>query len=296
MSGIIRAELMKVLRRPMTWSALVIVLAILVTVQALLVLLALVPTPRPVSDVQGDPGQVLIDLTVLPGGLAIGLNLLPGLGVFALAVVAASVAGSEFTWGTVVPLLARGTDRRLVVFAKLLSLIVVMVIWTVVTVVVAALVSTVASLIHLGQIPLEWLRPSVASDLGLGSLRSLLAALPYVTASVALALLFRSSAVSMAVVLGYLLAERVGLTALAALRTAVSGPLEPVLSLTDAVAIGANADRLTRLNTLALSPLAEGTTIEHPCRAALLLIAYTLLFALIAMLSLRGRDISLRPM
>jgi ABC-type transport system involved in multi-copper enzyme maturation permease subunit len=294
-SGIVRAELTKALRRPMTWIALAIVLAMFVTVQVLLVLLAFIPTSRERSGAEAGPSQVFVELTVLPGGLASGLNFLPGLGVFALAVLAASVAGSEFTWGTAVPLFARGAHRHLVVIAKLLSLVVVMAVWMAATLAVAGLVSTIASLIHLGRIPLEWLNGSVALELPLGFLRSLLAMLPYVAATMALALLFRSSAVAMAIVLGYLVAERVGLTALIALRAAVSGPLEPILWLTDTVAIGANADRLTNLNTLALSPLAQETAIDAPYRAALILVAYSMLFATIGILALRGRDIALRP-
>ncbi len=295
MSGILRAELFKVLHRPMTWIGLGIVLAILVTVQTLLVVLAFLPTPEGTGAGQPNPSQLLVDMTVLPGGLANGLNFLPGLGIFALAVVAASVAGSEFAWGTVVPLFARGTDRRAVVLAKLMSLAVVAALWLVATFLLAFLVSTAASLIHLGRVPLDWLDWGMAWELAIGLVRSLLAVLPYMAAAVAMAFLFRSPAIAMAIVLGYVIVERVGLTALAALRPLVSGPLGQVFAITDAAAIGANADRMTGLNTRLLSPLAQGTAIEHPYRAALILVAYTVLFAVIGILALRGRDFTFRP-
>ncbi|GBD15129.1 hypothetical protein HRbin26_00015 [bacterium HR26] len=295
MSGILRAELLKVLRRPMTWIALAIVLAILATVQSLLIVLAFLPTPEGTGDDQAGPARLFVELTVLPGGLANGLNFLPGLGIFALAVVAASVAGSEFSWGTVVPLFARGADRRAVILAKLLALALVTVIWLLATFILAFVLSAAASLIHLGQIPLDWLNFDMVQELAIGMGRSLLAMLPYLAAAVALALLFRSPAIAMAVVLGYIIVEEVGLAALTALRPIAGGGLGQLIGLVDAAAIGANADRLTGLNTLALSPLAQGTAIEHPYRAALILVAYTVLFAILAILALRSRDITFRP-
>jgi hypothetical protein len=99
----------------------------------------------------------------------------------------------------------------------------------------------------------------------------------------------------MAIVLGYIIVEEVGLAALTALRPMAGGDIGQLIDLVDAAAIGANADRLTGLNTLALSPLAQGTAIEHPYRAALILVAYTVLFAIIGILALKGRDITLRP-
>lgn len=295
MSGILHAELLKVLRRPMTWIALGIVLAILATVQSLLIVLAFLPTPEGTGGDQAGPARLFVELTVLPGGLANGLNFLPSLGIFALAVVAASVAGSEFSWGTVVPLFARGADRRAVVLAKLLALALVAVIWLLATFILAFVLSAAASLIHLGQIPLDWLNFDLVQELAIGLGRSLLAMLPYLAAAVALALLFRSPAIAMAIVLGYIIVEEVGLAALTALRPMAGGGIGQRIDLVDAAAIGANADRLTGLNALALSPLAQGTAIEHPYRAALILVAYTVLFAIIGILALQGRDITLRP-
>jgi ABC-type transport system involved in multi-copper enzyme maturation permease subunit len=294
-SGILQAELLKVLRRPMTWIALGIVLAILATVQSLLIVLAFLPTPEGTGGGQAGPARLFVELTVLPGGLANGLNFLPSLGIFALAVVAASVAGSEFSWGTVVPLFARGADRRAVVLAKLLALALVAVIWLLATFILAFVLSAAASLIHLGKIPLDWLNFDLVQELAIGLGRSLLAMLPYLAAAVALALLFRSPAIAMAIVLGYIIVEEVGLAALTALRPMAGGDIGQLIDLVDAAAIGANADRLTGLNTLALSPLAQGTAIEHPYRAALILVAYTVLFAIIGILALQGRDITLRP-
>lgn len=295
MSGILRAELLKVLRRPMTWIALAIVLAILATVQSLLIVLAFLPTPEGTGGDQAGPARLFVELTVLPGGLANGLNFLPGLGIFALAVVAASVAGSEFSWGTVVPLFARGADRRAVILAKLLALALVTVIWLLATFILAFVLSAAASLIHLGQIPLDWLNFDMVQGLAIGLGRSLLAMLPYLAAAVALALLFRSPAIAMAVVLGYIIIEEVGLAALTALRPMAGGGIGQLIDLVNDVAIGANADRLTGLNTLLLSPLAQGTVIEHPYRAALILVAYTVLFAIIGILALQSRDITFRP-
>lgn len=295
MSGILRAEVLKVLRRPMTWIALGIVLSILATVQSLLIVLAFLPTPQGTGGDQAGSARLFVELTVLPGGLANGLNFLPGLGIFGLAVVAASVAGSEFSWGTVVPLFARGANRRAVILAKLLALGLVAIIWLLATFFLAFVLSAAASLIHLGRIPLDWLNFTMVQELAIGLGRSLLAMLPYLAAAVALALLFRSPAIAMALVLGYRIVEEVGLAALTALRPMAGGGLGQLIDLVDTAAIGANADRLTGLNTLALSPLAQGTVIEHPYRAALILVAYTVIFASIGILALQGRDITLRP-
>lgn len=296
MSGFLAAELYKLVRRPMTWIVLGILLAILTTLRALLIAISFVPIPEGQGTVEGT--QLLVDLVVFPGAISDALNFLPSLGIFGLLVVAASVAGTEFAWGTIVPLLARGGSRSSFIVAKVLCLLGLTVVYLLITTSVGILLGALASQLHLGFIPLEWVRQH-GVQLFYGLLRSYWATVPYVVAAVALALVFRSSAFAMGIVLAYVLVEHVGLSILQVLRP----PLEStgfswLFTVLDWTLLGRNASALQTLNSRAFPPpsIAEQATLTdlHPWRAAIVLGVYSLFFLAVAIAASR-RDIGTRP-
>lgn len=290
MRGLLAAEVLKVTRRPMTWIALGILLAIMATLRILLIAVSFVPLPA--ADQQPMPVNPFVDLVTLPGALADALNFVPSTGVFALLVVAASLAGTEFAWGTIVPLLSRGASRSQLVLAKAAVTMGLIVLYLLPTVALGLLLGVVASQLHYGSIPLEWIREHWL-DVLLGLVRSFWATVPYVLAATALAILFRSSALAMGTVLAYVIVEQVGLGVLQLLRPMLTNTTWSwIASLIDWVLLGANANALTGLTTRAFltgsAQLGELPAFEvHPWRAALVLAAYATVFLALALAAIR---------
>ena len=297
MRGLLAAEVLKVTRRPMTWIALGILLAIMATLRILLIAISLVPLPA--ADQQPMPVNPFVDLVTLPGALADALNFVPSTGVFALLVVAASLAGTEFAWGTIVPLLSRGASRSQLVLAKAAVTMGLIVLYLLPTVALGLLLGAVASQLHYGSIPLEWIRERWL-DVLLGLVRSFWATVPYVLAATALAILFRSSALAMGTVLAYVIVEQVGLGVFQLLRPMLANTTWSwIASIIDWVLLGANANELTGLTTRAFlagsAQLGELPATEaHPWRAALVLAAYATVFLALALAAIR-RDVGTRP-
>lgn len=296
MTGLLAAEAYKLVRRPMTWIVLFILLAVMATLRALLIAISFIPLPN--ADQTQASTQLLVDLVTFPGAIADALNFLPSTGVFGLLVVAASMTGTEFAWGTIVPLLARGASRTQLVLAKTLCLLGLTVIYLVVTVLLGILLGGLASQLHHGTVSFDWVR-NQGVELLFGLVRSFWATAPYVVAAIALALLFRSSALAMGIVLAYVIVEQVGLSILELLRPmADESALRWVFRVLDWTLLGRNATTLQSLNTRAFQPssLADqlSTTDLHGWRAALVLAVYVGVFLAVALAAIR-RDIGTRP-
>lgn len=192
------------------------------------------------------------NLVTLPGALADTFNFIPSIGIFGVLVVAASNAGTEFAWGTIVPLLSRGASRSQLVAAKVIALLVMTVAYLLVTVLVGILLGAVASQLHLGHVPLGWLTEQWG-DVLLSLLRSFWATVPYILGAIALALLFRSSALAMGIVLAYVFVEQVGFSILQLLRPRSRGRASPGSSLSWTGRCSARTPRRSSRSTRGLS-------------------------------------------
>jgi len=314
MSGLLAAELYKLSRRPMTWIALGIILFLFVAVRILLFVAASATSPQGTGDAtpgvsiqvsQSDQNattslqDVVKEAVTLPGGLSDGINFLSGLGIFALVVVAASMTGNEFSWGTIGLLASRGTARWKIATAKLLGLMMITILWLIVIFLAAVVLSAIGSAIYHQAILGSWLTGRFVLTVLLSLGRAFLALLPYVTATVAIGLLLRSSAVTMGCILGYLFAEQIAVPVISQVLPATHGFLHRLLTLVQEVLIGGNASVMRTLNTQQLASstqlLASSTTEHlHPYRAAGILIAYTLFFCILAILALQKRDLAPR--
>ncbi|MDW8061003.1 MAG: ABC transporter permease [Thermomicrobium sp.] len=297
MGNLLAAEFAKTVRRPMTWIALAILVAIMVTLRALLIALSFVSLPTNAQD-QAMPSDLFTNLVTLPGALADTLNFIPSLGIFALLVVAASNAGTEFAWGTIIPLLSRGASRTQLVLAKALVLFGVLALYLLVTVLTGIVLGALASQLHLGYVPLDWLRDRW-DDLLLSVLRSIWATVPYILGAIALAIVFRSSALAMGIVLAYVFVEQLGFGILELLRPSVEGTsLSWIFTVLDWTLLGQNASELQSLNTRAFMPAEIGeqaaTSELHPWRATVVLALYAGAFLVVALQAIR-RDVGTRP-
>lgn len=114
MSSLLRMEFLKLAKRPMTW----VLFALLhggIGFGTVLSFLNLRGVPPDIRD------SVLRDIT-LPGTLVQTGGYLYVFGTIMLAILAASSIGSEYSWGTLRPLLATGLPRGRFLAAKLLAL------------------------------------------------------------------------------------------------------------------------------------------------------------------------------
>ncbi len=118
MSGLVAAEFQKILGRRMSWVLFVLLLLI---GPATIVLFKLV------SQIQLDDDvgltQTLGSLVGFPQGYLVVLALNVQFGSYLAVIFAAFAIGSEFSWGTIRQLFARGPARHEVLLAKLLALV-----------------------------------------------------------------------------------------------------------------------------------------------------------------------------
>jgi len=115
-------ELAKIVRRPMTWILIVILLGFTVLVYSSLIL-ALVSGVEGNVTVEGAEGQSFKDMILLPDGFSLGIGLAQGVGSVLLAILAAGTFGSEYSWGTLRTMLLMRADRVRLLIAKLLVLL-----------------------------------------------------------------------------------------------------------------------------------------------------------------------------
>jgi ABC-2 type transport system permease protein len=117
MFTLVRMELLKLVKRPMTWVLIVLLLGG-IGFGDLVVLLNLQSVTPEVRE------SILANLT-LPDTLRRATQFIYIFGSIMLAILAASAIGSEYSWGTLRPLLATGVPRPRFLIAKLLALAIV---------------------------------------------------------------------------------------------------------------------------------------------------------------------------
>lgn len=141
------------------------------------------------------------------GALASTLGVATGLGLILLGILAASVVGMEYGLGTLRPILARGTGRLPYLAGKYLMLVGA----TTAALLVVLALSAASGALALKVAPLPPGGPVVLtttwSSVGLTFLKTSGALIAFMTMAGALTLLVRSTAVGMAISLGYLIAE-----------------------------------------------------------------------------------------
>jgi ABC-2 type transport system permease protein len=201
MAAIIRMELLKLAKRPMTW-----VLAILlhggigfgITVS----FLQLGSVEAEIRD------NMLRDLT-LPGVIPWSSGLIAVFGAIMLSILAASSIGSEYGWGTLRPFLATGMPRGHFLASKMLALAAVGLAFVVLPMLLAALLA----------VPIARLndRPAIAATVDLAWFLDLLAIVGrcYLAVLVPAAIAFlvglagRSQAAGIGTALGLLIGEQI---------------------------------------------------------------------------------------
>jgi ABC-2 type transport system permease protein len=120
-STLIRVELTKLIRRPMTWVLAVILVGLLGMVYASLTG-AILAAERTEGGIEGIDPDELRSIVLLPDGILFGGALIQQLGTILLIILAAGSFGSEFSWATFRTNVMMGASRVRLFVAKLLTL------------------------------------------------------------------------------------------------------------------------------------------------------------------------------
>ena len=202
MLSLISAEMLKVRKRRATW----IMFAIFLTFIAVMVV-----GIRPI--VLGEEGRDSVEFQALneairfPMGFAVVLLFVSQMGRWNLIVFAALVVGSEYGWGTVRQVMARGASRNRYLAAKLVAIALSALLAMLMTLVIGS------ALMILGDLLVDGWGPTLPAgffvDLAVDTLRTLGVLIAFGMVSFCIALLTRSAAGGLGLGLGYLFVEAI---------------------------------------------------------------------------------------
>ena len=284
MTSMLAAELLKVRGRWLPW----ILWFVLVAVLALTIF-------GPYSSWQGG-GGFLEDIErqafVLPWSLTSILDTIQSLGSILLGIVAASLVGTEYSWGTVRSCLVRGQSRSRFLLTKLTGLATLGFVFLIAAF-AAGLVFTLITT-RLADQPVTLNVPDGPSppEVPLMFLRSAFSVLPYALLAFLLAELFHSTAAGVGGGLVYVFVEGILL--------AILGNIGGVAADMRLLLIGHNVNSVMELNRigsesvfagLILRPQPEASDLLPAAQATLALLAYCFFLAGTALWLFQRRDV-----
>ena len=287
MINLIRAEWLKLSRRPLSWILLILFLVLLVAQILTQFALTLgMPVRCGIVSAQFEEWRRGV---LFPGIFATALSHVNGLGGIFAVIFAAGAIGSEYSWGTLRTQLARDPARDRYLLAKLTTIMLMLATATLLATLLAALLSAVLSPILGSAISIT---PGDLMNLIVATLRALYVLLPYVLLTAYATLLTRSVLGGVAIGLSYIIVET-GFGALALLRV-LGGVWALVYNLT----IGQNINTLTLMNRHAFGLRPETTApldlsqLPSPLQATIVVAVYSVLFLAFALILFRRRDIT----
>lgn len=291
MLNLIRAEWLKLTKRPLTWVLLAVFLGLL----ALQLLTQFVFLHLSGSLLSSMPGPLANQMeewrrrTVFPGLFGVVFGHVNGLGGVFAVILTAGAMGSEYSWGTLRTQLARYPARARFLVAKLLTLLALLV----ATMIVALLLgSALGAVLGASTGSIGALGAGDIAALPLAVLRALYVLLPYVLLTLCITIAGRSPLVGIAGGLLYLVFE-VGFGTLASLAR-LGGFWRVVYDLT----IQQNINVLLQINSHtfglhpeALTPALDLAQLPSPLQASLVVALYSAAFLATALYVLVRRDI-----
>ena len=293
MLNLVRAEWLKLTRRPLTWVLLAVFLGLLVLqILAQFVFLHLAESLGMPRDSAAFGAQLAEwqRRTVFPGLFGAVFGHINGLGGIFAVILTAGAMGSEYSWGTLRTQLARYPARSRYLLGKLVTLLALLVVAMLVTLLLGAalgglLGALVGSTGTLGAGDLLALPVAI--------LRGLYVLLPYVLLTLSLTIIGRSLLVGIAGGLLYLVFEA-GFGTFATLAR-LGGLWQAIYNLT----IQQNINTLVQLNSHAfglrpeeVTPAIAPAQLPSPLQATLVVALYSAGFLTTALYLLRRRDIT----
>ena len=219
----------------------------------------------------------------LPDSITGAIGGFSAVGPLLIMVLAASVMGSEYGWGTLRNVLTRGTGRWQLLSAKLLLLLRLCSDVLIILALFAVISSFIAGVIppsETGELadPGEWL------DIVVEYLKIVYSLLPFIALSVFLTVLTSSTAVGIAVSIGYYLVEAI---------------LSPILNLNDTLSNVTDYLLVASVNTWNAAPLVEvevssvsGEQSSDALQAFLVILVYTAVLLAVSFWLFMRRDIA----
>lgn len=291
MLNLIRAEWLKLARRPLAWMLLVIFLALLalqILGEFTIVQMLGAIGPGEGSALGADQLAEYQRRIVFPGLFGVVFGHFNGLGGIFAIILAAGAMGNEYSWGTLRTQLARDPNRSRYLLAKIAALLSLLAVATLITLLVGVAIGAAIGAItgNVGAVS--------AADLAalpLAIVRALFVLLPYVLLTLCFTILGRSVLLGVAGGLIYLVFE-IGFSALALLQL-LGGVWLDIYNLT----IQQNISVMIQLNNHAFGLRPELLTPQMtsaappPLQATLVIAIYSLSFLTTALWMLRRHDI-----
>jgi ABC-2 type transport system permease protein len=279
MSGIVKAEWLKLHKRPAIRSIVAIWLALVLLLGYLLPYLVF-KNPPP-----GRVGARFASAALLPSLLPANLvhwfvPTLSSLGGTLILVLAALVGGSEFGWSTLTTILTQRPGRLSVFTGKLLAIAVLLVLFVVLGYVVAAIGSLIVALLQHATV--TW---PPAADLARSAGAMFLIFAAWTAFGLGLAVLFRGTALAIGLGLAYALVIDGLVAAFSAISDIVKAVSQGLL--------GTNASALVDpFRSSSIGERAGTGAIAGPGQAAIVLGAYIVVFVVLAGILLQRRDVT----
>ena len=166
LGALIAMESMKLVYRPVIW----VTLALLTGGSSLIILMAYLSTRA--SNLDATSQAARLQTFIMPHGLMESFAIVSRLNGILLVVVAAALIGSEFSWGTIKVMVSSGASRSKLFFAKLITLLSVVVIFLTIGVIAGSVTSVIVTIssgntLTLGIVNWAWL-----ADASMAALRS----------------------------------------------------------------------------------------------------------------------------
>jgi len=274
MLALLKMELFKLVKRPMTWALLLLLcggtgLADLIVLHNL-------------SGAAPDAYASTLRSLTLPGIIP---NTLGGLSIFAAmmaAILAASSIGNEYGWGTLRPMLAVGMPRARFLTAKFLALSCVAAAFVLVPLLIGALIAVPVALAHHLPVMTETVDVAWVGALAAMLARTLLTIVVPMTIAFLLGLVGRSQAVGVGAALGWMVGEQLLTLLLSTVGQSWARTLDTQLP-------GNLGRALLRYNTFGAVARQAGMISEG--RAAFSLLIYGAVGLAAALVIFRRRDI-----
>jgi ABC-2 type transport system permease protein len=197
MINILQSELFRLRKRPQTW--IVPVLA-----SGFIALYYSIGYVQYQSGSEADRLDIRQSAQQLSSIFENGMQIWRVVALIMIIVVASGLIGSEYGWNTLRPLVARSSSRADLLSAKWIAVGLYTIFMVIVAVLVSLLAATIASVFMGGAVSLP---AAVWDDMLLGTLRWMIATMPYAAIAFAAALMTRSNAAGIAIGIGLNFAE-----------------------------------------------------------------------------------------
>jgi ABC-2 type transport system permease protein len=202
--SLVSMESLKIVKRPMTWIAFLILIA----ATAAVVILAYVAIRA--SNVDAAQKASRISNFLLPTGIKRSFEITGFFGQIVLVVVAASVVGSEYSWGTIRMMVGTGVARSKLLLAKLIALSETTIVFLVFAVVAGTFASFLVTVISGHTLTLGTVNSAWWGDLALMTVRGIFVLWVMVVLAFSIASITRSTAAGIAVGIGWPFLEGIG--------------------------------------------------------------------------------------